>query len=131
MSKDREQSTNKYRCLVSKRYEIHDSKERNLYVTICDDPVVGTPLEMWITLPDENKLTEQILKTDITTIAALFSEARQGGVPYTKLFKAMKQVCYSKVSIPYQLLQLLDIHCPMKNAKALEFEASEKQDVSL
>ena len=111
-----------YDVLKSARYKMYDSKGRHVYLTVADDPIVGTPLELWVTLPDENKASEQVLKTDITTIAALFTEARQGGVPYSKLFKSMKQTCYSKQSIPHLLLLQLEQHCPLDRAKRLEFE---------
>jgi len=101
---------------------MYDMQGRHVYLTVADDPVIGTPLELWVTLPDENKPTEQELKTDVTTIAALFTEARQGGVPYSKLFVAMDRTCYSKRSIPYLLLNQLEEHCPLERARRLEFE---------
>ena len=117
-----------YDVLKSTRYKMYDQQGRHVYLTVADDPVVGTPLELWVTLPDENKLEEQVLKTDVTTIAALFTEARQGGVPYSKLFVAMDRTCYSKQSIPYLLLTKLEEHCPLDKAKRLEFEfATESQ----
>jgi hypothetical protein len=125
MSRDQAQPTD---VLDSKRYLVKDLRGRNLYVTVADDPVVGTPVELWITMPDENKQSEQVLKTDILTIATLFSEARDAGAKYTKLLSAMERVCYSKASIPYQIIEILKIHCPVEEAKSLEFEfASQKQ----
>lgn len=111
--------------LSGKRYRILDEKMRNIYLTVGDDPVVGTPLEIWVTMPDENKLSEQVLKTDVTTVVALFTEARQGGVPYTKLIRAMEKVCYSKQAIPAKILNVLLQHCPKDTAERLEFEHSE------
>lgn len=111
-----------YDVLKSTRYKMYDMQGRHVYLTVADDPVVGTPLELWVTLPDENKPTEQELKTDVTTIAALFTEARQGGAPYSKLFVAMDRTCYSKRSIPYLLLNQLEEHCPLERARRLEFE---------
>jgi len=113
--------------LKAKRYRIQDSKGRYFYVTIANDPTVGTPLELWVTVADENKQQEQNIKTEITTVATLFTEARQGGVPYTKLVKAMDNVCYSKASLSARVLRLLQTHCTVEKAKQLEFEfASEK-----
>lgn len=121
----------KQNVLKSKRYRIKDSKGRYLYVTICDDPEIGTPCELWVTVFDENKAAEQNVKTDITTVATLFTEAREGGVPYTKLVIAMENVCYSKASNPARILRLLQTHCTIDHAKLLEFEyASQKQEVA-
>lgn len=108
--------------LKAVRYQVDDSKGRHLYVTICLDPVVGTPYEIWVTVPDENKAVEQAVRTSVTMIAALFTEARQGGVTYTKLYKTMENVCYSKASIPARIMRLLIMNCPLDKAEALEFE---------
>lgn len=120
---------NKTNVLNAKRYRVEDSQGRYLYVTICIDPTIGTPYELWVTVPDENKAVEQDVRTSATMIAALFSEARQAGVPYTKLYKSMDEVCYSKASIPARILRLLAKDCPIKEAEAKEFEyASERQE---
>ncbi len=120
------------KVLNSKRYLVKDIQGRNIYLTICDCPFVGTPLELWITLPDENKDSEQVLKTDIVTMVTLFTEAREAGAKYTKILDAMERVCYSKKATTYQILELLRIHCPRNKASDLEFEfASEKRDVKL
>jgi hypothetical protein len=114
--------------LSGKKYKVVDLKGRNIYLTIADCPVVGTPLELWITLPDENKPSEQQLKTDIVTLVTLFTEARQAGAKYTKLLAAMERVSYHKYAISSQIVKLLKTHCPVDKARGLEFEfASQKQ----
>lgn len=114
--------------LTGKRYNLTDYTGRNLYITIADCPVVGTPRELWVTVPEENKPAESEIRTHLTTIAALFSEAREGGVPYTKLVKTMESTCYNKATAAAKILRLLLVHCPVKVADRLELEfASEKQ----
>jgi len=114
--------------LIARRYRVEDGKGRHLYVTICADPRTKTPYELWVTVPDENKAVEQEVRTAVTMVAALFSEARQGGVLYSKLYKAMEQVCYSKASIPARILRLLAQNCPIAKAEALEFEYASQNE---
>ena len=108
--------------LKATRYRIEDGHNRHLYVTICFDPDVGTPYELWVTVPEENKAPEQAVRTSATMIAALFSEARQHGVPYTKLLRSMERVIYDKSCIPARMYRLLLRHCTMEKAELLEFE---------
>lgn len=104
------------------RYRVEDGKGRHLYCTICLDPKIGTPYEIWVTVPEENKAPEQAVRTSATMICALFSEARQNGVSYTKLLRTIESVIYDKSSVPARIYRLLLMHCPIDKAEELEFE---------
>lgn len=112
------------------RYQIEDGQGKHLYVTIADCPEDETPLELWVTVPEENQPSQKDIRTHITTIAALFTEARQGGVPYTKLIKAMEGTCYSKSSYAAIVLNLLQRHCSVRRAEKLEFEFSSERQMA-
>lgn len=116
--------------LSAVRYRIEDSLGRGMYVTIALDPSFGTPLELWVTVPEEQKPAEQGVRTEITTIAALFTEARQGGVPYTKLLQTMEGTIYQKSSATARILRLLQRHCSMVDAEAMEFENASQKEVA-
>lgn len=114
--------------LKATRYRIEDGEGRHLYVTICFDPDVGTPYELWVTVPEENKAPQQAVRTSATMIAVLFTESRQHGAPYTKVLSAMENVIYDKSCVPARMYRLLLRHCTMEKAEMLEFEhASQRQ----
>lgn len=113
--------------LTAKRHRVSDrTGTKHTYITVCNDPVVGTPCEVWVTVNEENKNKMQKLKSEVTAVAALFSLSREFGAPYTKAVETMQGVCYSEVSIPAKILEILLKHCSLKEAKMLEFEASQR-----
>lgn len=114
--------------LKATRYRVEDKKGRHMYVTICFDPQVHTPYELWVTVPEENKAPEQAVRTAITMLATLFTEARQGGVPYTKLLDSMENVIYDKSSIPARIYRLLLKHCSRAKGEELEFEFASQNE---
>lgn len=114
--------------LKSRRYRIEDEKDRHIYLTIALEPEVGTPYEVWITMPDENKRSEQKIKTSMTMIAALFTEAREQGAPYSKMLKAMERCCYVKDAVPSRVVEVLRTECDEKKAAMLEFEAKARRE---
>lgn len=113
--------------LSAGRYRFPDEQHRSVYVTIADHHDSKTPCEVWITLPDENKPSQQALRTDITVAAALFSLARKSGASFTETLDAMEGACYSKQAISAKLVEVLIRHCSREKAAMMEFEAASRK----
>jgi hypothetical protein len=113
--------------LKAGRYRFRDKHGKYVYVTVAEDCEVGTPCELWVTLPDENKQSVQEHKTDITIAAALFSLARKAGAKFTATLEAMENCSYSDKAITSELIKVLKEHCPPRKAAMLEFEAEARE----